>query len=420
MRHASKRHPTSPLKLGEAKRPAATGSSAENPVLVESPEKPAAEPQNRFSAFEFEEARTSRSSSPTLVIAEGEPNAESTANEAPESVSRGPTPHPQPVEEPVPDSPRSPSPSPHAASSPSRAVDTASVVRLSSSASRASVHYPEYAADDEAAHAPYTSPHFERRGDSSATSPAPQSSRSSIELSENARFAAAWYPPEPVVATPKPPPRPLDPRKDAVAVVVVTNTYTYAQSGRQVELVRRVVVQNCEKTIYDRRVEIRAPTLLNALVLDRTTRDDIDAPPTPYSEVIRDLARHLPYCFCVFHDRTKTLAALRLALPIERSFDLGLHVHLRNDALRRGGRNVTRSRHRVIPLEDLWQPMLDHPMPRDLRLRAAGMLRLFAGISRSMGPTPQTPSMNTTPQLEWLSRGDIVHELSASLLIERK
>ena len=80
---------------------------------------------------------------------------------------------------------------------------------------------------------------------------------------------------------------------------------------------------------------------------------------------------------------------------------------------------MTRSRHRVIPLEDLWQPLLEHPMPRDLRLRAAGMLRLFAGISRSMCPTSQTPSMNTTPQLEWLSRGDIVHELSASLLIEQ-
>ena len=287
---------------------------------------------------------------------------------------------------------------------------------MSSSASRASIRYPEYAADDEAAHAPYTSPQIDRREDSTTSSPAPRTSRS---LYETERTAAAWCPPEPVVAVPKPPPRSLDPKNDAVAIVVATNTYTFTQSGRQVELVRRVVVQSREKTIYDRRVEIRAPTLLNALELDRTTREDTDAPLTPFSEVIRDLARHLPYCFCVFHDRTKTLTALRLALPIERSFDLGLHVHLRNDALRRGGRNVTRSRHRVIPLEDLWQPLLEHPMPRDLRLRAAGMLRLFAGISRSMCPTSQSPSMNTTPQLEWLSRGDIVHELSASLLIEQ-
>jgi hypothetical protein len=73
----------------------------------------------------------------------------------------------------------------------------------------------------------------------------------------------------------------------------------------------------------------------------------------------------------------------------------------------------------VIPLEDLWQPILEYPMPRDLRLRAAGMLRIFAGIARSMNPTPPTPSMNVTPQLEWLSRGDIVYELSASLLLER-
>ena len=280
--------------------------------------------------------------------------------------------------------------------------------------------YPEYAADDDAAHAPYTSPQFERRGDSSATSPAPQSSSSHIESNEGARFAAAWCPPEPVVALPKPPPRSLDPSKDAVAVVVATNTYTLAQSGRQVELVRRVVVQSLEKTIYDRRVEIRAPTLLNALGVDRTNRDDIAAPLTPYSEVIRELARHLPYRYCVFHDRAKTLAALRFALPIERSFDIGLHVHLRNDALRRGGKNVTRSRHRVVPLEDLWPPILGHSMPSGLRLRADGILRIFAKIARSIGPTPQMPSMNTTPQLEWLSRGDIVHELSASLLIEQR
>ena len=259
-----------------------------------------------------------------------------------------------------------------------------------------------------------------RRGDSTSTSPAPQSSRSHVESSESTRVAATWCPPEPVVALPKPPPRSLDPKKDAVAVVVATNTYTLAQSGRQVELVRRVVVQSREKTIYDRRVEIRAPTLLNALEVDRTNRDDIAAPLTPYSEVIRELARHLPYCYCVFHDRAKTLAALRLALPIERSFDIGLHVHLRNDALRRGGKNVTRSRHRVVPLEDLWQPILGYSMPSGLRLRADGILRIFARIARSMGPTPQMPSTNTTPQLEWLSRGDVVHELSASLLIEQR
>ena len=97
-------------------------------------------------------------------------------------------------------------------------------------------------------------------------------------------------------------------------------------------------MHNGEKVLYDRRVEIRAPTLLNALDFDRTNRDDRAATLTPYSEVIRDLARHLPYCYCVFHDRAKTLAALRLALPTERSFDIGLHVHLRNDALRRGGK----------------------------------------------------------------------------------
>ena len=282
------------------------------------------------------------------------------------------------------------------------------------------MRYPEYAADDAAAHAPYTSPQFEHRGDSTSSSPAPQPSRTHGELSESASVTAAWYPTEPAPTRPKPPPRALDPTKNAVAVVVATNSYTLTESGRRIELVRRVIVQSAEKTFYDRRVEIRAPTLLNALEVDRSNTEDFTASLAPYSEVIRELSRHLPYYYCVFHDRAKTLAALRLALPIERSFDLGLHVHLRNDALRLGGKNVTRSRHRVVPLEDLWLPILGHAMPRGLRQRAEGMLRIFATISRTMGMTSQTPSMNTTPQFEWLSRGDVVHELSASLLIEQR
>ena len=74
----------------------------------------------------------------------------------------------------------------------------------------------------------------------------------------------------------------------------------------------------------------------------------------------------------------------------------------------------------MVPLEDLWLPILEHAMPNGLHARAAGMLRIFSNIARTMGPTPQLPSMNTTPQLEWLSRGDTVHELAASLLIEQR
>ena len=335
-------------------------------------------------------------------------------------MSRTSTPRLPIVEEPELESPRSPSPPPPAASSSPRRVENTSNPRPVTPASSTPMAYPEYTADDEAAHATWTSPRFEHRADPSASSPAPQSSRTQFESSENARLAGTWCPPEPVAAPPRSSPRSLDPKRDAVAVVVATNTYVLAQSGRHIELVRRVVVQNCERTIYDRRVEIRAPTLLNALAIDHSNREDLASPLTPYSEVIRDLARHLPYCFCVFHDREKTLTALRLALPVERSFDLGLHVHLRNDALKRGGKNVTRSRHRVIPLEDLWQPILDYAMPSGLNARAAGILRIFAGIARTMVPTPQNPSRNTTPQLEWLSRGDIVYELSASLLIEQR
>ena len=54
MRRADKRHPTSPLQSCNAKRPAETGSSANNPMIVDSPEKLAAVPPNRFSAFELD------------------------------------------------------------------------------------------------------------------------------------------------------------------------------------------------------------------------------------------------------------------------------------------------------------------------------------------------------------------------------
>ena len=409
------------MQICEAKRSATTGSSAEDPVHVESPDKAAAGPQKRFSAFEFDEERTSRSTSPTLVIAEDEPIADASASQAAESL-HVPTPRTRLADEPVPESPRSPSPSPPAESSASHGGGSTFNPCSENAAARTPMPHPEYTADDEAAHVSYTSPHFEQRSDSTSTSasPAPQSSRASIDADESSRYAAAWFPPEPIVNLPKPQSRALDPTRDAVAVVVVMNAYTLKKSGRQIELVRRVVVQRAGETLYNRRIEIRAPTLLNVLGVDRTSPDDWAAQLTTYAEMARELALQLPRYFCVFHDRARTLSALRLALPIERTFDLGLHVHLRNDALRRGGKNVTRSRHRVVPLEDLWQPLLGYSMPNPLISRADGVLRIFTRIARAIGLTPQVPSTNVTPQLEWLSRGEVVYELSASLLIEEE
>jgi hypothetical protein len=204
-----------------------------------------------------------------------------------------------------------------------------------------------------------------------------------------------------------------------VVVVVATNTYELKDSGRRIELARRVLVHDGAKPIYDHRVEMRAPTLIDLFGPDRETFDDWRAEMKSYGEVVRELARELPNHYCVFHDRANTLEALRLALPIERSFDVGLHVHLRNDALRRGGKNVTRSRHRVVPLEDLWQPLLGGVMPSTLRERAAGIFRMFSNVARSMGLTPQNPSTNFAPQSGWCSRGSYVHELASSLLIEQ-
>ena len=129
-RHAHKRRHASPLPPN-AKRAAETGSSAENPMLIESPERPAAESGNRFSGFAFDEPHAAENSPPPLVIAENEPSTELSASKAAESASRCPTPRLPPFEERELESPRSPSSPPRpAASSSTREISTAFSPRL--------------------------------------------------------------------------------------------------------------------------------------------------------------------------------------------------------------------------------------------------------------------------------------------------
>ena len=70
--------------------------------------------------------------------------------------------------------------------------------------------------------------------------------------------------------------------------------------------------------------------------------------------MLRELAQNLPKYFCVFHNRDSALHAIRFALSIERTVDIGKFVHLRNDALRNFG-NVSalartcRAAQRVVP-----------------------------------------------------------------------
>lgn len=123
--HAHKRRATSPPQSPIAKRSAETGSSAENPMLLDSPEKPAAEPRSRLSVFAYEEERAAGSPLPALVIAESGATAESTASKAAEPASRCPTPHLPPVEVQDLDSPRSPLPPRPAASSSARESSSA-------------------------------------------------------------------------------------------------------------------------------------------------------------------------------------------------------------------------------------------------------------------------------------------------------
>lgn len=140
-RHAHKRRPTSPLQPPIAKRAAETGSSAENPWVVDFFDKSAAEARNRFSGFAFEKTRAEASRDaerppPALVIAKSQPNAEVPASNAAESASHCPTPHLLPFKERDLYSPRSPSPPRYTASSSTRDLGSAFSPRFASPSSR--------------------------------------------------------------------------------------------------------------------------------------------------------------------------------------------------------------------------------------------------------------------------------------------
>ena len=151
----SKRRASPPMRSDGAKRSAASGTSAEDPVLVESPEKPA-ETHARLSSFAFDEERSRDTPPPALVIAESESSTGPTASKAAEPASRAATPQLPIVEDPELESPRSPSPMPPAESSVSRRVETATSPRPVTPASSTPMAYPEYTADEEAAHATWT------------------------------------------------------------------------------------------------------------------------------------------------------------------------------------------------------------------------------------------------------------------------
>ena len=96
-----------------------------------------------------------------------------------------------------------------------------------------------------------------------------------------------------------------------------------------------------------------------------------------YSELVHYLVHTMSDRFFVFYDREATLDALRIALPRDRTIDLGRQILLRNDELRAGGKIWIRSRGRLAPLQGLWEPLLRTHFPDDLAARGRGMISLF-------------------------------------------
>ena len=67
--------------------------------------------------------------------------------------------------------------------------------------------------------------------------------------------------------------------------------------------------------------------------------------------MVRDLSALLTQRYMVYNDRDAVLDALRFALPLDRTTDVGHVMHLRNDALRRGGTCWCRTRRQLVGID---------------------------------------------------------------------
>ena len=122
--------------------------------------------------------------------------------------------------------------------------------------------------------------------------------------------------------------------------------------------------------------------------------------------------------YFVFNDWESTLETLGLALPRDRSVDVGLHVLLRNDALRAGGTIWNRSRSRLAPLRGLWEPILRTHMPENLVDRARGIMQLFKNFGTSLAQPTTAGAAVLTATDNWRSRPGTELKLEDSLLLE--
>ena len=422
------------------KRLAAAGVDAEYPITLDSPENEStgasARTSSRLDRFAYDESRGSGASTPaTLVIAEGQPAAESSALDEsrvptpllpPLEGTRGPYAEPRSMEV---ESRRSPSPArqrsltsstetqtPTQQLEPTRAASTSRTAFSSPPAGpstpTATAHSAAGWASESSTAAPAAtaaSSSFDPRADpwNTSWSPAP------LEI-------PPWSPAAYARITPTRPDPPIVPSRDCVAVVVETNTYMFADSHRLVDIARRVVCRSNTATLLDVQIVTSAPTLLLPPDRDRLSPKGHTKDAKTFSEVTKILAEHLSCKYAVFYDRTATLSALRFSLPLERTFDCGRHILLRNDALRAGGTCWVRSRSRLIPLSDTWDHLIGGEFPTDAEDQAKALLKLMHKLDGALGQPSPLQSTEYVPPCPYYSHRFKVFELCESLLLEKR
>ena len=188
------------------------------------------------------------------------------------------------------------------------------------------------------------------------------------------------------------------------------------------KLVNSIVVVDATSLLADWRVRFKATTILtkntilNApdhAVVRRTSLKQ-------YTEMVRDLSALLKRRYMVFYNCDAILDALRIALPLERTTDVGHVMHLRKDALRRGGTCWCPTRRQLVGLDALWGPLIGGRIPTDPIARAQGLLRMFDRVSVSISPPDVRREKAWTPPHDWCSRPERLRELPLSLAMKKR
>lgn len=122
--------------------------------------------------------------------------------------------------------------------------------------------------------------------------------------------------------------------------------------------------------------------------------------------------------FLVFYDRESTFGALRLALPFDRTVDVGLKILFRNGALRAGGPFLTRSCSCLAPLKRLWGLLLHSHVPDNPVNSARGKLQLLKMFAPALSHPIPVGAANLSLAENWRSRFKTKICLADSLLLE--